>query len=72
MKEREKIVKSLRNIDGMIDVDEKTNEIEEQLQSVVDNDENIKLVNSKADEILRSLPRQEEKERNEKVEDSVN
>src|SRR5438094_7299644 len=53
--EQTKIQGSLGQVEGMIDVDEKNKEIFDQLNKVVENDNSMKLIAEKADELLKTL-----------------
>jgi hypothetical protein len=59
--EETKIQDELENVAGMIDVDEKKKEIQTRLQNkVYADDEGMKLMVSKVDEILKALPKMED------------
>jgi hypothetical protein len=56
--EETKIQDELENVEGMIDVDEKSNEIQTRLENKVNtDDEGMNLMVSKVDEILKALPK---------------
>ena len=55
--EQTKIQESLEQVEGMIDVNEKNVEISDQLNKTVENDDSMKLIASKAEELLKVLPK---------------
>ena len=57
--EQTKIQESLEQVEGMIDVDEKKVEIFDQLNKTVENDDSMKLIAAKAEELLSQLPKKE-------------
>ena len=53
--EHKKIEESLANIEGMIDVKQKSKQIEDQLQGLVSNNDGMKLIVLKIEELSEAL-----------------
>ncbi len=58
--EETKIENDLQNTKGIIDIDVKNEEIQKQLDEIVSNDDGVKLIVSKVDEILKELIKKKE------------
>jgi len=57
--EQARIEKSLEQVQGMIDINDKKEQIFDQLNKVVENDDSIKSIASKADELLKSFQKKD-------------
>jgi hypothetical protein len=58
--EQTEIEESLEHVKGMIDIDKRKTEIFDQLNKVVENDNSMKLIAEKADQLLKALPKHED------------